>query len=194
MSTASAIAGLSMSWSTGHAGEMLKLITTSPVANPIVMLDEVDKMHGHDMAPLEPTVLALLEQESAKDFRDEGLLLRINLGHVLWLGTANNLNAMSEPLRSRFTVVTVHEPTSEQAPAIIRSIYRKIRAGNRWGHRFSSVLDDNVIDKLVGYSPRELSHILPLACGKAARRGEHQIQPSDIPTRAINDKARIGFM
>lgn len=194
MSTASSIAGLSLSWSTGHAGEMLRLITSAPVANPIVMLDEVDKMHGHDMSPIEPTILAMLEQESARNFRDEGLLLRINLSHVVWLATANDLNAMSEPLRSRFTIVTVHAPSQEQAPAIIRSIYRKVLANNPWGHKFSSDIHDNVIDKLADYSPREISHLLPVACGKAAKRGERQIQPIDIPGRARNDKVRIGFM
>lgn len=194
MSTASAIAGLSMAWSTGHAGEMLRLITTSESANPIVMLDEVDKMSGHHMAPLEPTVLALLEQESAGSFRDEGLLLRINLGHVNWLATANELDAMSEPLKSRFSIVTVSAPSRDQAPAVIHSIYTKIRKANPWGNKFTPSLDGNVIDRLIGYSPRELSHILMTAFGRAAVRGAHQIAPEDVPTRVNQESVRIGFV
>lgn len=194
MSTASAIAGLSMAWSTGHAGEMLRLITTSQTANPIIMLDEVDKMSGHHMAPIEPTVLALLEQESAGSFRDEGLLLCINLGHVNWLATANELESMSQPLKSRFTIVTVSAPTKDQAPAVINSIYTKIRKANPWGNKFTPVLDENVIDRLIGFSPRELNHILMTAFGRAAVRGSHQIAPGDVPTRINQESIRIGFV
>jgi ATP-dependent Lon protease len=194
MSTASAIAGLSMAWSTGHAGEMLRLITTSETANPICMLDEVDKMSGHEMAPLEPTILALLEQESACSFRDEGLLLRINLGYINWLATANDLDVMSAPLKSRFSIVTVSAPSRDQAPAVIRSIYNKIRNANPWGKKFPHHLDDNVIDRLVGYSPRELNHILMTAFGRAAIRGANQIEPRDVPVRVNQESVRIGFM
>lgn len=194
MSTASAIAGLSMSWSTGNAGEMLRLITTSTNANPVVMLDEVDKMSGHYMAPMEPTMLALLEPESARSFRDEGLLLRINLAHINWLATANDLNAMSEPLRSRFSIVTIHSPTKDQAPAVIRSIYKKIRGANPWGNKFALRLDDNVIDRLIGYSPRELNHILLTAFGRAAVRGADRIVLADVPARVNRESVRIGFV
>ena len=60
MSTASVLVGLSLGWGSGHIGEVLKTITSSPTANPLIMLDEIDKMAGHYMAPMEPVMLSLL--------------------------------------------------------------------------------------------------------------------------------------
>ena len=94
------------------------------------MLDEVDKMAGHYMTPLEPTMLSLLEKESSASFRDEAILLKVNCSRILWIATANDLEKMSEPLRSRFNIVNVKAPSKEHLPNVLRSIYRKILKGN----------------------------------------------------------------
>ena len=195
MSTAAMLTGLSLGWGTGHVGEVFKTIMTSETANPLFLLDEVDKMAGNHMTPLEPVMLSLLEKESSATFRDEALLIRMNCKHILWLATANNLDKMSEPMRSRFNIVNVKEPSKENVPQVVRSIYRKILTGNPWGHRFAKVLDDQVIERLVEYSPREASNILLLALGKAAKRGNNGINASDIPMRVAHGSlVRMGFL
>lgn len=196
MSTASVLTGLSLGWGSGHLGEMLKTITSSPTANPMIMLDEIDKMSGHYMAPMEPTLLSLLEKESAATFRDEALLLRINCKHILWIATANDLEKLSEPMRSRFNIVNVQSPSKEHFPQVVRSIYRKILQGNPWGHKFESVLDDKVIARLSTYSPRQASNLLLLALGKAAVNGKAAINPNDIPMDDADEskKVRMGFL
>ena len=195
MSTASVLVGLSLGWGSGHMGEVFKTITSSQVANPLIMLDEVDKMAGHYMTPLEPTMLSLLEKESSASFRDEALLLRVNCSRILWIATANDLEKMSEPLRSRFNIVNVKAPSKEHLPNVLRSIYRKILKNNPWGHKFSQKLDDEVIERLSTYSPREASNLLLLALGKAAVDGNKAIKPSDIPTSNYEvAKIRMGFL
>lgn len=195
MSTASVLVGLSLGWGSGHVGEILKTITSSPTANPLIMLDEVDKMAGHYMTPMEPVMLSLLEKESSASFRDEALLLRVNCKHILWIGTANDIEKLSEPLRSRFNVVDIRAPSKEHVPNVLRSIYRKILQGNPWGHKFAKKLDDQVIDRLSTHSPREANNLLLLALGKAAVSGNTAINPTDIPARDIGEsKIRMGFL
>ena len=195
MSTASVLAGLSLGWGSGHIGEVLKTITSSPTANPLIMLDEIDKMAGHYMAPMEPVMLSLLEKESSASFIDEALLLRINCKHILWIGTANDIEKLSEPMRSRFNIVNVQSPSKEHVPNVLRSIYRKILQGNPWGHKFSKDLDVKVIERLSTYSPREASNLMLLALGRAAVSGNAAINANDIPMRDTGDqKMRMGFL
>ncbi len=196
MSTASVLTGLSLGWGSGHLGEILKTITSSPTANPMIMLDEIDKMAGHYMAPLEPVMLSLLEKESAATFRDEALLLRVNCKHILWIATANDLEKLSEPMRSRFNIVNVQSPSKEQVPNIFRSIYRKILQNNPWGHKFEAVLNEKVIERLSMYSPRHASNLLLLALGKAAVSGNTAINPDDIPLDDSGEpkRMRMGFL
>lgn len=196
MSTASVLTGLSLGWGSGHLGEILKTITTSPTANPLIMLDEIDKMAGHYMAPMEPTLLSLLEKESSASFRDEALLLRVNCKHILWIATANELDKLSEPMQSRFNIVNVKSPSKEQVPNILQSIYRKILQNNPWGHKFTQSLDDKVIERLSTYSPRQASNLMLLALGKAAVNGNTSINPNDIPVCDAGEpqKVRMGFL
>ena len=195
MSTASVLVGLSLGWGSGHIGEVLKTITSSPTANPLIMLDEIDKMAGHYMAPMEPVMLSLLEKESSASFIDEALLLRINCKHILWIGTANDIEKLSEPMRSRFNIVNVQSPSKEHVPNVLRSIYRKILQGNPWGHKFSKDLDVKVIERLSTYSPREASNLMLLALGRAAVSGNAAINANDIPMRDTGDqKMRMGFL
>ena len=195
MSTGSVLTGLSLGWSTGHVGEIFKTITSSLTANPLIMLDEVDKMAGHYMAPMEPLMLSLLEKESSATFRDEALLLRVNCSRILWIATANNLGNMSEPLKSRFNIVHVQAPSKEHLPNVLRSIYRKILQGNPWGHKFANKLEDAVIERLSAYSPRQASNALLLALGKAAVNGNKTINPNDIRScDSESSKIRMGFL
>lgn len=195
MSTGSVLAGLSLGWSSGHVGEVFKTISASATANPLIMLDEVDKIAGHYMAPLEPLMLSLLEKESSASFRDEALLLRLNCSRILWIATANNLDSMSEPLKSRFNIVNIKAPSKEHLPYVLQSIYRKILQGNPWGHKFAQKLDEEVINRLSAYSPRQASNALILALGKAAVDGKQAINPNDIGCGESDiSKIRMGFL
>ena len=195
ISTGSMLAGLSLGWGSGHVGEVLKTITNSSIANPLVMLDEIDKIPKNSSMPIEPVLLSLLEKETSASFMDEALLLRLNCQHILWIGTANEIEKLSDPLKSRFIVVHVQAPSKANYPNVLRSIYLKILNANPWGRKFEKVLHEEVIDRLSTYSPREASNMLLLGMGKAAIRGNTTIDANDIPMRdEEKSKFRMGFL
>ena len=192
--TGSVLSGLSLGWGSGHTGDIFKIIIASEVANPLLMLDEIDKM-GHQSAyPIEPTLLALLEKESAEDFKDEAIQLHLNCKHFLWIATANDEHLISEPLKSRFTIVNIRMPTREETKHIVRSIYRKIKANNPWGNAFKNELDDFVTDLLVDLSPREITRTMHAAFGKAAVRGGQEVTSSDFLLPSKVATRQIGFV
>ena len=192
--TGSILSGLSLGWGSGHTGEIFKAINEADSANPLLMLDEIDKISHLSTYPIEPTLLALLEKESASNFREEAIQLHLNCKYFLWIATANDLNAISEPLKSRFTIVNISMPNKEETQHIIRSIYSKIKANNPWGRSFKSELDDSVVVELVDFSPRELTRIMQAAFGKAATRGRNEILNSDFVLPKKSTYRKIGFL
>lgn len=193
-STGAILSGLSLGWGSGHTGEIFKTINDAETANPLLMLDEIDKISHLSSYPIEPTLLALLEKESAGNFRDEAIQLHLNCQHFLWIATANNENQISEPLKSRFTIVNIRMPDRGETQHIIQSIYQKIRSNNPWGKAFKNKIDDIVLDELLDLSPRELTRLMQAAFGKAAIRGGREIESSDfsLPKKAV--KKQIGFV
>ena len=192
--TGSVLSGLSLGWGSGHTGDIFKSISESEVANPLLMLDEIDKIGRQSSYPIEPTLLALLEKESAGDFKDEAIQLHLNCKHFLWIATANDEHLISEPLKSRFTIVNIRRPNREETKPIVHSIYRKIKANNPWGSAFKNELDNTVADELLDFSPRELTRIMSTAFGKAAVRGGREVKLSDflLPNKVAT--RQIGFV
>lgn len=92
-------------------------------ANPIVVIEEVDKAansarHGDPVAAL----LTLIEPGSAKQYWDRCLLAPIDVSHVNWICTANSLDGLSAPLRSRLDVVQVAGPTPEYFDILLANL------------------------------------------------------------------------
>ena len=180
-STSAILAGLSLGWSTGRCGEVFNMLIESEYANPVIMLDELDKFNGHYSAPVEPVLLSLLEQESACTFKDEAVPLDLNASHVIWIATANYIEQISAPLRSRLTVVNIDQPSPEQATHVIQSIYCKLRGSKPWGNLFPNELSSDVIEKLILVSPRLASRAIQQGFGIAAKNNRREIRADDVP-------------
>lgn len=86
-------------------GKMIQALKFTQVMNPIIMLDEVDKMgtsyHGDPASAL----LEVLDPEQNKDFLDHYLDVRCDLSNVLFIVTANVLDTIPEPLKDRMDVL-----------------------------------------------------------------------------------------
>lgn len=189
------LSGLSLSWSTGQIGEILKYLTTSKVINPILLLDEIDKANGNYRHPIEPTLLTLLEAESAKAFKDEALQLSINCEHMIIFATANDASNMSQPLLSRFDVVNVRKPNRDEMVGIIQNMYQDYLNKNAWGKSFHPTLNEKVVSLLINHTPRKIKAILQAAFGKAALRGSQEIGENDIEILEYEvSKMKIGFI
>jgi ATP-dependent Lon protease len=86
-------------------GKMIQALKFTQVMNPIIMLDEVDKMgtsyHGDPASAL----LEVLDPEQNKDFLDHYLDVRCDLSNVLFIVTANVLDTIPEPLKDRMDIL-----------------------------------------------------------------------------------------
>jgi ATP-dependent Lon protease len=188
------ISGLSFGWASGHVGEIFHLLTSSEVVNPMLMLDEIDKLqHGFGRS-LEPALLSLLEPETARTFRDEAILLDIDASRINYIATANELNDISAPLRSRFTIAEIEAPTQQECLDVVQNIYHQLLISQPWGKVFAPSLSIELLEALSNHPPRRIRVLLLQACGQAAMKGRVEVRLEDVPNQKLIQTAKFGFI
>jgi hypothetical protein len=101
------------------------------IANPIVMVDEVEKASPNPRnGALWSVLLAHLERETAARHRDAALDSELDLSWVSHLATANSLDRLPDPLRDRYRIVKVPAPRLCDLPALAANVMREIAKEN----------------------------------------------------------------
>lgn len=117
-----ALQGTARGWSSGQPGLVVQLIAERRIANPLVVIDELDKAgtSTHN-GRIWDTLLQMTEPTNARQVYDEYLYAPVDLSHVSWVATANEVAQLPGALLSRFTVLAVPQPQRKHYPAIIAS-------------------------------------------------------------------------
>jgi hypothetical protein len=158
--------GTARGWGTAHPARIVEILRETQTANPIVLVDEIDKAGGGDRnGRITATLLTMLEPETRARFYDEALGTCVDLSHVNWILTANDLQSLGRPLLSRVRVVHMPRPPASAATGIIDSVLMDL--GRRFGWPAEAVpeLESEVRAALVaamakGASPRNVSVML----------------------------------
>ena len=101
-------------------GRLLSAMKKAKVRNPIVLLDEVDKLGTGWMGSPEAALLEVLDPEQNKNFTDHYLEIPFDLSEVLFLCTANDLSTLSAPLRDRLEIIELPGYTADEKARIAR--------------------------------------------------------------------------
>lgn len=193
------ISGLDLGWSTGRPGSVMEIVSGAGHANPIILLDEIDKCGtggsgGNPYAPLH----ILLERHSAATFQDVAFRMPADMSWVNWIATANDALAIPVSLLTRFRQIEVLSPTREQMRKVVQSIYASRRATVSNGDLFPPDLEPAVVERLTLLAPRQVGLVLEDAMGNAARNQDARaeqliITPDDIFLPEIPGRRSIGF-
>jgi hypothetical protein len=126
-SSDNAFGGTPKRWSSASPCFPLIAVAELKVANPIVMIDEVDKASvGYYHGNLATALMPFLERETAHAYPDVGLEIEANLSAVCYAMTANDDTKLPSPLRDRCRVIRVPSPDIEHLPGLAVSILRDI--------------------------------------------------------------------
>jgi len=187
------LSGLDMSWATGKQGLVFDTLITSPNANPIILMDEIDKVsEDGKYDPLGP-LHTLLEVHTAQVFRDEAVPLALDASRINWIATANYQDDIPAPILSRFSVFQVPLPKPEESIVIAQSIYTNLRDGHPWGQFFAPEMAPDVAEAMSNVMPRDMSKLLLATFASAAKRRSPHLSVDDIPAMQQEAKRRIGF-
>lgn len=186
------LSGASSQWSNAKAGKVATTLIHGEYANPLIVLDEVDKAGGDSRYDPMGPLYGLLERDTAKKFKDEFVEVDIDASHILWVSTANDERTLPEPILNRMNVYTVPRPDASQAFAIACRLYREILADHDWG--FPEEPPADVMEALAGVPPRDMRKRLMAAFGNAKLDGRDELAVKDLDNaRVPRGKPKMGF-
>jgi ATP-dependent Lon protease len=187
------LSGASAQWKNAKPGKVFDTLVNGDYANPVIVVDEIDKAGGDQQYDPLGSLYTLLENDTAREFIDEFAEVPIDASNVVWIATANQVHAIPEPILNRVNVYEIEAPDDEGARRIALSIYRELRNEHGWGKQFPDTLGSEALDRLARFMPREMRRVLLAAFGNAKLADRHEILAADITEDRIAKKPRIGF-
>jgi ATP-dependent Lon protease len=187
------LSGASSQWKGARPGKVFETLVDGQYANPVMVIDEIDKTSGeHAYDPL-GALYSLLEFDTAHAFTDEFAEVAIDASQVIWIATANDDHSIPEPILNRMNVYQVEAPDAEAARGIARRLYAGIRQSHDWGQRFDPDPSIAVLDRLAELAPREMRRAWMTAFGNAKLDARGTIELRDLPEPQAR-RSPIGFM
>lgn len=186
------LSGASSQWKNAKPGKVFDTFVNGDYANPVIVVDEIDKASADGQYDPLGALYELLENETATRFVDEFVELPIDASGAVWLATANDAVRIPEPLLNRLAVYEIDAPDADGAARIAASIYSEIRNAHDWGRQFPETLSQPALDKLSSLPPREMRRAIHSAFGNAKFAGRREVGPDDIQDARAR-KQRIGF-
>lgn len=187
------LSGASSQWKGAKPGKVFEALVDGQYANPVLVVDEIDKASADAQYDPLGALYGLLEHDTAEAFMDEFAEVAIDASQVIWIMTANDERCIPEPILNRMNVFEIDAPSPEQARAIARNLYRAIRGEHGWGRRFDDEPADDVLDCLAELAPREMRRALMTGFGNARLAHRGTLQPQDLPKCGAG-KTKIGFV
>jgi ATP-dependent Lon protease len=136
-------------------GNIVQAMRKAGRRNPVLMLDEVDKLSASHQGDPFSALLEVLDPEQNNTFRDNYLGVPFDLSKVLFIGTANVLDAIPAPLRDRMEVIELTGYTEEEKLQIARRylLKRQLQANGLSEDQFK--VTDEALRKVIVDHTRE---------------------------------------
>jgi ATP-dependent Lon protease len=156
-------------------GRFIQAIRRAGVKNPVLMLDEVDKLGRDFRGDPAAALMEILDPAQNSAFRDNYLDLPFDLSHVLFIATANTLETVPGPLRDRMEILRLAGYSEEEKLEIARRylVPRQVKETGLTAEQL--VIPDDTLKRLISRytreaGVRELERTLGRLARKVARR------------------------
>ncbi|MGP3754949.1 endopeptidase La [Streptomyces sp. IBSNAI001] len=174
-------------------GRIVRAIKEAGSMNPVVLLDEIDKVGSDFRGDPAAALLEVLDPAQNHTFRDHYLEVELDLSDVVFLATANVLDAIPEALLDRMELVTLDGYTEDEKVVIARD-HLLPRQLERAGLEKDEVgLDESALRKLAGEYTREAGvRNLERAVARLLRKvaAQHELGDRELPFTVTDEDLR----
>lgn len=185
----SLLLGTERHWSTAGPGVIFEEIVLGQFANPVFLLDELDKAPIDGRYDPLAALHCLLEPLTAKNVRDAGLDIEFDASLATYIATANVLRRIPSSLLSRFRQFEIQAPRGEFALQVARSIVDStIRSRAVPGF---AIPGHALAHRLAHLTAREISQAVGDAVARAVSAGRTFVKEEDFPSDILEtDRSR----
>lgn len=155
-------------------GRIIAAVKEAKVKNPLILLDEVDKMGTDYKGDPSAALLEVLDYEQNGSFRDHYIEVPFDLSQVMFITTANTLDTISRPLLDRMEIIEISGYTNEEKFNIAKNYLVK-KSLDKTGLASKQItITDTALRDIITYYTREagvrkLEGQIESLCRKAAK-------------------------
>jgi len=170
-------------------GVIVEGIKNAGVKNPLMLLDEIDKVGSDRRGDTASALLEVLDSEQNSKFKDHYISLPIDLSEVFFIATANSLSEIPKPLLDRMEVIEVSSYTSNEKFHIARDylVKKQIKKNGLLAKQLH--ISDSAINKIIESYTREAGvRELERKIGEIARKAARQILEGEAVKVSVTAK------
>lgn len=155
-------------------GRIITALKLAGSGNPLILLDEIDKMSSDFRGDPASAMLEVLDSEQNFAFRDHYLELPVDLSNVLFITTANNADTIPKPLLDRMEMITISGYTEEDKVIIARKYLTGKQMKAHGLNKRQLKIGEDALRSIIRHYTREagvrnLEREIAKICRKAAR-------------------------
>ena len=179
-------------------GRILQALIQAGSSNPLLLLDEIDKMGSDHRGDPSAALLEVLDAEQNKTYRDHYLEIPYDLSDVMFITTANTLDTVPRPLLDRMEVIELNSYTDEEKLMISKN-HLLPKQMKKHGIKKSQLrVTDDAIREIISCYTREsgvrkLERRFAEICRKAAMAILEQEVPKRITVTGSNLETYLGI-
>lgn len=170
-------------------GRIVTGIKSAGVKNPLMLLDEIDKVSNDYKGDTFSALLEVLDSEQNKHFVDHYLEIPVDLSEVLFIATANSVQTIPRPLLDRMELIEVNSYSLNEKEHIAREhLIRKQIEANGLKKDQLSISDKALSHIITGYTREAGVRNLERKIGAICRKVAREILEEDKKTVKVSDK------
>ena len=170
-------------------GRIIAAIKQADSCNPLLLLDEIDKLGNDQRGDPASALLEVLDAEQNATFRDHFLEVPFDLSDVLFITTANTLDTIPKPLLDRMEVIELSSYTDEEKVEIAKRhlIPKQIKRHGLTKAKFK--LSDDALRTLIrGYTRESGVRILERQIGALCRKAAMRLVTGAVKSVSVTEK------
>jgi len=163
-------------------GRILQAVRRAGVTNPILMLDEIDKLGRDFRGDPAAALMEILDPAQNQEFRDNYLNLPFDLSRVLFITTANTLEGIPRPLLDRMEILELSGYSDMEKQAIARQYLIPRRQQEAGLDEAQLKISDEALERAIrGYTREAGVRELERVIGRLARKRARQVVDAETP-------------
>lgn len=176
-------------------GRIANGLIQAGVKNPLVLLDEIDKVSSDYKGDTSSALLEVLDAEQNKKFRDHYVEIPLDLSEVLFIATANDLQTIPRPLLDRMEIIEVSSYTeNEKSHIAMEHLIPKQVKKHGLKKEQLCIEEDALHEIITGYTKEAGVRSLERKIGEICRKTARKILEEKKETVTVNKENLEGFL